>query len=113
MVAPKEIIGIPRMGIQDLRVYQAAEALVAEVDMLLRRLPARVHNTADHLDRSTNSVFFNGCEGWGSYRPKMKASALGIARKEAEEVRGALRSLVLRRALQQRTYKKLMTSRPA
>jgi four helix bundle protein len=67
-------------------VYQAAEALISEVDLIVRKLPHRLGKTADHLDRSVNSVLTNISEGAGIFRPKGKANAYAVARKEAQEV---------------------------
>jgi four helix bundle protein len=52
---------------------------------------------ADHLERSANSVLFNMAEGIGAYRPKVKIASYDIARREGNEVRGALRRLVVKR----------------
>jgi four helix bundle protein len=94
------------MRAEELKVYQAAEALVGEVDAILRRLPIRIHRTADHLDRSANSVLNNTAEGAAIFSPKGKANAYAIARKEAQEVKAALRATVLRKGMTQREIAK-------
>lgn len=78
-------------------MYQAAEALVIEVDALLPRARKRAPHQADHLERSADSVLFNMAEGIGSFKPKVKISAYDIARKEANEVRAILRRLMIKR----------------
>ncbi len=87
----------PSMQLDKMRMYQAAEALVAEVDKLLPRARKRAPGAAYHLERSANSVLFNLAEGIGSFKPKMKVTSYGVARKEANEVRAALRRLVIQR----------------
>jgi four helix bundle protein len=84
-----------------MRVYQAAEQLVGEVDLLLPRARGKKPNAAKHLENSVESVFFNIGEGIGSFRPKMKITAYEIARKEANEVRTVLRRLVIGRVFKQ------------
>jgi four helix bundle protein len=78
-------------------MYQAAEALVAEVDGLLPLAKDRAPKPADHLERSADSVLFNMSEGIGSFRVKVKITAYEVARKEANEVRAVLRRLVIKR----------------
>jgi four helix bundle protein len=85
------------MQLDRMRMYQAAERLIGEVDTLLPRIRTIALNQADHLDRSANSVLFNTAEGIGSFKPKIKINAYSIARKEANEVRAVLRSLVIKR----------------
>jgi four helix bundle protein len=87
------------MQLDRMRMYQAAERLVGEVDNLLPRARTRALDQADHLDRSASSVLFNTAEGIGSFKPKVKIGAYSIARKEANEVRAVLRSLVIKRTL--------------
>lgn len=89
-----------------MRMYQAAEALLAEIERLLPRANARKPNAADHLERSGDSVLFNMNEGIGSFKPKMKISAYSIARKEVSEVRGALRKLVISKVFTQHETQK-------
>lgn len=86
------------MNPERMRMYQAAEQLVAEVHRLLPRA-VTARNQSDHLERSATSVLFNTAEGIGSYKPKVKVSAYSIARKEANEVRAILRSLVISETL--------------
>ena len=87
------------MIVEDLRVYKAAEELVVEVDRITARLPYSVRNTADHMTRCAEAALFNISEGGGSFKPKVKANAYDIARKEAQELRATLRRLVLKRVL--------------
>ena len=85
------------MRLEKMRMVEAAEALVAQVDRLHPRARAASPRLADHLDRSADSVLLNMSEGVGTYRPKVKITAYEIARKEANEVRAALRRLVIKR----------------
>lgn len=91
-----------------MRVYHVAAELAAEVDPLLRLLPRRVWVLAGHLERSTESVGLNLMEGLAAFKPKVKASAFDISRKEAAEVRKILKRLVAKKVLTeaqiQRTY---------
>ena len=85
------------MKLDQMRMYQAAEALVTEVDTLLPVARGQASGIADHLERSCNSVLFNMAEGIGSFMPKMKINAYEIARKEANEARAVLKRLMIRR----------------
>ncbi|HEY0306311.1 MAG TPA: four helix bundle protein [Longimicrobiales bacterium] len=80
-----------------MRVYGAAEQLVAEVDLLVPRARAVKPNAAKHLENSVESVLYNTGEGIGSFKPKVKITAYDVARKEANEVRTVLRRLVIGR----------------
>ena len=82
-----------------MRVWQAAEEMVAEIDGWLKRVRSRSGNSAYHLERAAESVLFNIGEGVGAWQPKVKISAYEIAKKEANEVRAILRRLVLKRVL--------------
>jgi four helix bundle protein len=84
------------MAYAPLRMQEAAEKLVAEIDRLLPVARRRAAKQADHLERSADSVMFNLAEGVACYKPKMKTSAYAIARKEANEVRAVLRRLVIK-----------------
>ena len=88
-----------RMRPERMRVWLAAEELVAEVDALLPRARRHAANAAQHLERAAESVLFNIGEGTGAYQPNVKANAYEIAKKEANEVRAVLRRLILRQAL--------------
>ena len=88
-----------RMRPEDMRVYQVAAELAAEVDLLLPLLPRWVWVLAGHLVRSTESVGLNLMEGLVAFKPKVKATAFDIARKEAAEVRKILKRLVARKVL--------------
>lgn len=89
-----------RMRPEQMRVWQAAEALCGEVDELLPEVRSRARDAGDHLERSSNSVLFNTAEGAGAYRPKVKINAYEVAKKEANEVRAVLRRLVIKKVLQ-------------
>jgi four helix bundle protein len=83
------------MGLGDMRMYQAAEALCAEVEKLLPRAYAAKPNAAKHLERAMDSVLFNAAEGIGAYEPRLKITPYDIARKEANEVQSTIRKLVI------------------
>jgi four helix bundle protein len=94
------------MRFEQMRVYQAAEQLAAEVDRLLPRARRYAPHAADHLERSADSLLFNIAEGAGIYRPKAKCAAYGVARKEANEVRAVLRRLVIRQVFTESQIRK-------
>jgi four helix bundle protein len=94
------------MQLEKMRMYEAAEALVAEVDKLLPRAKSRARLQGKHLERSADSVLFNTAEGIGAFKPKMKISAYSIARKEANEVRAVLRRLVIKKVFTQKEVQK-------
>jgi four helix bundle protein len=79
---------------EQMRVYQVAQELAREIDQILPILPPTVKKIADHLERSSESLGFNLSEGLVAFKPKVKASAFDIARRETAEVRKALRRLV-------------------
>ena len=87
-------------------MYQAAEALNAEIELLLPRAYAQKPKAAAHLENSGNSVQFNTGEGIGTFMPNMKINAYEIARKEANEVRSVLRRLVIGRVFTQHEIQK-------
>jgi four helix bundle protein len=82
-----------------IRMWQAAELLMAEIDVLATRARRQAANSVDHLERSGESLLFNIAEGVGAYRPKVKIAAYEVAKKEANEVRAVLRRLVIKKAL--------------
>ena len=94
------------MRMESMRMYQAAEHLMAEVDLLLPRARRAKPNAARHLESSAESVLFNTGEGIGSFRPKIKISTYEIARKEANEVRTILRRLVIAHVFTDREIEK-------
>jgi len=87
------------MRFEKMRMWQAAEQLVGEVDGIVERVRFKAPNAADHLERSAESVLFNTAEGIGAYRPRVKIGCYEIARKEANEARAVLRRMVLKRTL--------------
>lgn len=84
---------------EKMRMWQAAEALMAEVDGLIRRVRAEAPNATGHLERSCESALFNTAEGIGAFPPKTKINAYEIAKKEANEARAILRRLVIKQLL--------------
>lgn len=84
-----------------MRVYQAAEELVAEVDRLVPLIAPLNPDAADHLQRSAESVLYNTGEGIEAWRPKVKVAVYEIARREANEVRAVLRRLIIQKVLKQ------------
>jgi four helix bundle protein len=99
MEVPRSGGFIGAMNPERIRMWQAAEALLAELDRIVVQARESAPNAADHLERSGESVLFNIAEGVGAYAPKMKIAAYEIAKKEANEVRAILRRLVMRRAV--------------
>ena len=87
---------------EKIRMWQAAEALMAEVDRLVPLVRPHAANAADHLERSCESGLFNIGEGVGAYKPKVKISAYEIAKKETNEARAILRRLVIKQVLTHR-----------
>src|SRR5215207_5683299 len=83
------------MRSERMRVYQAAEKLIQEIEQLLAIARAQRPNAADHLERSADSVLFNTAEGIGTFKPKAKIAVYEIARKEANEVKAVLRKLMI------------------
>ena len=108
MDMPRGSVLIGGMRLERMRLYQAAEALTAEVDRLAPLARRIAPGPTDHLVRSADSVLFNTAEGIGCYRPKMKIAAYEIARKEASEVRAALRRLVILRVYTPAEVRKAM-----
>jgi four helix bundle protein len=80
-------------------MWMAAERLVGEVDRWMPRVRRHAANSASHLERSAEAVLYNIAEGVGAYPPKVKIAAYEVAKKEASEVRGILRRLVILRLL--------------
>ena len=64
------------MAVEELRVYQAAEALVVEVDKIAALLPSSVRNTIDHMTRCAEAVLFNTSEGGGSFQTQSESELL-------------------------------------
>jgi hypothetical protein len=60
------------MRLDNLRMYQAAEALAAETEKLLPRSRAARPNAANQLENSCDSVLFDMSEGIGSLRTKRR-----------------------------------------
>ena len=75
---------------EHMRVYQAVRELGLEVDRIIAVLPPACRKIADHLERSCESVGLNLNEGLTAFKPRVKANAFDIARREAAEVRKAL-----------------------
>ena len=80
-------------------MWQAAEAMMGEIDSLAPRVRHSAPNAADHLVRSAESVLFNMGEGVGAFRPRVKIACYEVSKKEANEVRAILRRLVIGRML--------------
>ncbi len=79
-----------------LKMQEAAEELVREVDKLLPRARRRSPNAADHLERAAEAVDFNIGEGIAALRPRVKVWVYEIAKREAGEVRVILNRLVFK-----------------
>ena len=82
------------MRAEQMRIYQAVAELARETDQILPTLPRRARYLAEHLKRSVESAGLNLSEGLTVYKPKVKASAFDIARKELGEVRKAIARLI-------------------
>lgn len=80
-------------------MWQAAEQFVGEVDGIVERVRFTAQNSANHLERSAESVLFNIAEGAGAYQPRVKIGCYEIAKKETNEARAVLRRLVVKRAV--------------
>jgi four helix bundle protein len=89
------------MSFKDLRVYQAAQRLRAEVDAIIRKVPDAFANEVSHIDEAADSVLNNIAEGSAFTYPKKRAHFYQIAKGSANEVGGGLQSLVDRGALRQ------------
>ena len=87
------------MGFEKLRVYQAAEQLDAEINVLIRKVPRGFARDVDQLRRASASIPYNIAEAYGSEQPGRKISFLEISRGSADETRAILRRLVMRGAL--------------
>ena len=99
MALPRQACTFGFMRLEQMRMYQAAEMLVAEVDALLPRSRRASVRSADQLERAADSVLFNTAEGIGSFKAGLKINAYEIARKEANEVRAILRRQVIKKIL--------------
>jgi four helix bundle protein len=86
------------MGRKKLDVEMRAEALIAEIAIVLRKIPYPC-DASKHLEKSGNAVYFNLGEGIAAFRPKLKAAKYDIARCEANEALNAARALVIQRRL--------------
>jgi four helix bundle protein len=89
-------------------MWRAAEELIVEIDVIVARVRSQAVNSADHLERSGESVLFNIAEGVGAYPAKVKIAAYEVAKKEASEVRAVLRRLVLRRLVTSRDVERAL-----
>jgi four helix bundle protein len=94
------------MGPGKMRMWQAAEALLAEVDGMLPRARRWAPNSAEHLERSAESVLFNIAEGAAGLKPRQKILSYRVARKEANEVRAVLRRLVIKGTFTERDIRR-------
>jgi len=88
------------MAREKLVVELKAEELIAEAARRLK-LIREPCNASIHLEKSADSTYFNIGEGTVLFKPKLKASKYDIARAEANEVKRALRALVLKGKLTQ------------
>jgi four helix bundle protein len=88
------------MAREKLLVELKAEELIAETTRLLKLIKEPC-NASIHLEKSVDSTYFNIGEGTVLFKPRLKASKYDIARAEANEVKRALRALVLKGKLTQ------------
>jgi four helix bundle protein len=84
---------------EKMRVQQAMEELVDEVDRLLPKISLANAHAADHLARSVESGLFNLAEALSAWKPKVKLARYEITRRETNEARAILRRLVRQRVL--------------
>ena len=87
------------MGFENMKVYQAAVLLDAEV----QRLVVSISNMGfgrdiDQLQRAVSSVIYNIAEAFGSEQPGRKINHLEIARGSSDETRAILKRMVARSA---------------
>ena len=87
-----------RVSFENLRVYQAAQELRAEIDKLRPLLVPRFQGLFAHVDDAADSIMNNIAEGSGTTHPGRAANFYDIAEGSAREVRSGLRSLDRRRA---------------
>jgi four helix bundle protein len=87
-----------RVSFENLRVYQAAQELRAEVDKLRPLLVPRFQGLFAHVDDAVDSIMNNIAEGSGTMHPGKAANFFDIAEGSSREARSGLRSLDRRRA---------------
>ena len=87
------------MSFNDLRVYDAAGLLRAEVDSIISEVPRGHSRVTGQLDRSTESVKSNIGEARGQQSDAKRATFYAIARGSSDEVRSQLETLVSRAAI--------------
>jgi four helix bundle protein len=90
-----------RMRPEDMRIYHVMRELAKEVDRILAVLPPRCRKIADHLDRACESAGLNLNEGLAAFKPRVKAAAFDISRRETSEVRKALQRAVDKKGIHQ------------
>jgi four helix bundle protein len=83
-----------------LVIESKAEELVAEIARVLRKVSYRCKASND-LAKSGDSLLLNLGEAVTAFKPKVKAAAYDVVRREAGEVLKALRALVLKGKLRE------------
>lgn len=83
---------------EKLRVYQEALNFVAQSDLILGELPAKLA-ARDQLDRASTSIVLNIAEGNGKRSRADRCRYLDIARGSALECAACLDVLVIKRQL--------------
>ncbi|MGQ0813244.1 MAG: four helix bundle protein [Gemmatimonadota bacterium] len=86
------------MSYENLRAYQAAQQLRAEVDKLKKVLVAGFEDLFQHVDEAVDSIMNNLAEGNTSVYTGRRINYYDIAAGSTREVRGGLRSLDCRGA---------------
>jgi four helix bundle protein len=86
------------MSFEQLRVYQAAQHLRAEVDRLKEKLKPGFENAFKHVDEAVDSITNNIAEGSASIYPARQRNFFDVAHGSAREARSGLRELDRRRA---------------
>ena len=94
------------MSFNDLRVYDAAALLRAEIDSIIQELPRGHARLVAQLDRAAEAVKSNISEARGQQSDAKRAAYYAIARGSSDEVRSQLKTLVTRGATTaKRVYK--------
>jgi four helix bundle protein len=75
-------------GLENLKIYQMAEALEVEVYKLLKSFPREeIYGSVDQIKRSSAAVSNNIAEGYARHSYAEKVRYMYIAKGEAEETK--------------------------
>ena len=81
------------MAISDLKAYQAAQQMRAELDKLGRPHDPELHELYGHANEAVDSLMNNLSEGIDSIYPGKKKSSFDIGATSNDEARNAVKSL--------------------